>query len=186
MEANPIQWMLVVPIHKVHSPDTLKPKLWIYGKYSVGIDQLDEHHHPMPLPRALMQKSGGGYGYTKIDLADSYNQIKLAPENQHRLALSTHHGVLLQQQLPFGTKSAPGCFQTICLSAGKMPVITWTTWGVYFLIWMRKDSDAIVKSACLHYPMWNILATPYQLKESHRDPRSRQSWRCHLLWMSQA
>nr|KAG5706589.1 hypothetical protein BaRGS_028760 [Batillaria attramentaria] len=40
----------------------------------------------------LMQKLGGGFGYTKIDLADAYNQIKLAPESQRRLALSTHRG----------------------------------------------------------------------------------------------
>ena len=60
-----------------------------------------------------MQKLGGGYGYTKIDLADAYNQIKLAPESQRRLALSTHLGVLLQQRLPFGIKSALGYFQEI-------------------------------------------------------------------------
>nr|KAG5686513.1 hypothetical protein BaRGS_031330 [Batillaria attramentaria] len=43
----------------------------------------------------LMQKLGGGFSYTKIDLADAYNQIKLAPESQRRLALSTHHGFIL-------------------------------------------------------------------------------------------
>ncbi|XP_052824016.1 uncharacterized protein LOC128247867 [Octopus bimaculoides] len=61
----------------------------------------------------LFIKLGGGFGYTKIDLADAYNQIKLAPESQRRLALSTHRGVLLQQRLPFGIKSAPGYFQEI-------------------------------------------------------------------------
>ena len=60
-----------------------------------------------------MQKLGGGFGYTKIDLADAYSQIQLAPESQRRLALSTHRGVLLQQRLPFGIKSAPGYFQEI-------------------------------------------------------------------------
>ncbi|XP_052825371.1 cystinosin [Octopus bimaculoides] len=65
----------------------------------------------MPLPGELMQKLGGGFGYTKIDLADAYNQIKLAPESQRRLALSTHRGVLLQQRLLFRIKSAPGYFQ---------------------------------------------------------------------------
>ena len=30
------------------------------------------HHHPMPLPEDLMQKLGGGYGFTMIDLADAY------------------------------------------------------------------------------------------------------------------
>ena len=51
--------------------------------------------------------------YTKIDLADAYNRIQLAPESQLRLALSTHYGVLLQQRLPFRIKPAPGYFQEI-------------------------------------------------------------------------
>ena len=104
----------VVPHRKNHVPGTQKPKLRICGDYSVGInDQLETHRHPIPLPEDLMQKLGGGYGYTKIDLADAYNQIKLAPESQRRLALSTHRGVLLQLRLPFGIKSAPGYFQEI-------------------------------------------------------------------------
>ena len=104
----------VVPIRKPQTSGNLKPKLRICGDYSVGInDQLEDHRHPMPLPEELMQKLGGGHGYTKIDLADAYNQIKLAPESQHRLALTTHRGVLLQQRLPFGIKSAPGYFQEI-------------------------------------------------------------------------
>ena len=74
-------------------------------------DQLEDHRHPLPLPEELMQKLGGGFGNTKTDLADAYNQIQLAPESQRRLALSTHRGVLLQQRLPFGIKSAPGYFQ---------------------------------------------------------------------------
>ena len=41
-----------------------------------------------------MQKLSGGHYFTKIDLADAYNQIKLTPESQKRLALSTHQKVL--------------------------------------------------------------------------------------------
>ena len=104
----------VVPIRKAQTSGGVKPKLRICGDYSTGInDQLEDHRQPMPLPEELMQKLGGGFGYTKIDLADAYNQIKLAPESQRRLALSTHRGVLLQQRLPFGIKSAPGYFQEI-------------------------------------------------------------------------
>ena len=104
----------VVPHRKPATVGRPKPKLRICGDYSVGInDQLEMHRHPMPLPEELMQKLGGGYCYTKIDLADAYNQIKLAPESQRRLALSTHRGVLLQLRLPFGIKSAPGYFQEI-------------------------------------------------------------------------
>ncbi|KAL5505455.1 hypothetical protein EMCRGX_G006888 [Ephydatia muelleri] len=68
-------------------------KLRICGDYSVTVNQqLEPHPHPMPLPEDLMRKLGGGHGFTKIDLADAYNQIMLAPESQ---------------------SSAPGYFQEI-------------------------------------------------------------------------
>ena len=104
----------MVPIRKAHTSRSLKPKLRICGDYSIGInDQLEDHRHPLPLPEELMQKLGGEFRYTKIDLAHAYNQIQLAPESQRRLALSTHRAVFLQQRLPFGIKSVPGYFQEI-------------------------------------------------------------------------
>nr|KAG5702950.1 hypothetical protein BaRGS_034723 [Batillaria attramentaria] len=54
--------------------------------------QFNDYGTPAVPIQELMQKLGGGFGYTKIDLADAYNQIKLAPESQRRLALSTHRG----------------------------------------------------------------------------------------------
>ena len=54
-----------------------------------------------------------GYGFTKIGIADAYNQMPLSKESQKKLALSTHKGVLLQMRLPFGTSSAPSYFQEI-------------------------------------------------------------------------
>ena len=93
---------------------TKKPKIRVCGDYSVTVNhQLEDHRHPLPFLKDLMRRLGGGYGFTKIDLADAYNQIKLGPESQRRLELSTHKGVLLQKRLPFGIKSAPGYFQQI-------------------------------------------------------------------------
>jgi len=60
-----------------------------------------------------MRKLKGGYGFTKIDLADVYNQIRLGPKTRERLALSTHRGFLIQNELPFGISSAPGYFQQV-------------------------------------------------------------------------
>jgi len=60
-----------------------------------------------------MRRLGDGYGFTKIDLADAYNQVRLGPKSRERLVLITHHGVLLQNILPFGISSAPGCFQQV-------------------------------------------------------------------------
>ena len=72
--------------------------------------QLETHRQPIPLSEDLMRNVQGRYCFTKVDLADAYNQIKLAPESQKRLALSTHRGVVLvlQMGLPFGIKSVPG------------------------------------------------------------------------------
>ena len=56
---------------------------------------------------------GGGCGFTKTDLADAYNQVRLGPKSRERLALNTHRGVLLQNVLPFGISSAPGYFQQV-------------------------------------------------------------------------
>ena len=104
----------VVPIRKTLLPGQCKRSLRVCGDYSVTVNpQLETHRQPLPLPEDLMRKLGGGYGFTKIDLADAYNQIALGPESQRRLALSTHKGVLLQMRLPFGISSAPGYFQEI-------------------------------------------------------------------------
>ena len=104
----------VVPIKTALLPGQKKPQIRVCGDYSVTVNpQLEDHRHPLPLPEDLMRRLGAGYGFTKIDLADAYNQIKLAPESQRSLALSTHKGVLLQKRLPFGIKSAPGYLQQI-------------------------------------------------------------------------
>ncbi|KAG0720105.1 Transposon Tf2-6 polyprotein [Chionoecetes opilio] len=95
-------------------PGQVKPRIRVSGDYSVTVNQqLEPHRHPMTRPEDLMHKLGGGYGFTKIDLADAYNQIKLGPDSQRKLALSTHRGVLLQMRLLFGITSAPGYFQEI-------------------------------------------------------------------------
>jgi hypothetical protein len=104
----------VVPLRKAMLPGQKKPKLRVCGDYSVTVnEQLETHHYPMPTPEELIQKLAGGYGYTKIDLADAFNQIALGPESQKRLALSTHRGTLLQCRLPYGISTAPAYFQEI-------------------------------------------------------------------------
>ena len=103
----------VVPIRKSPLPGQAKASIRVCGDYSVTVNsQLEDHRQPIPLPEDLMRKLGRGYYFSKIDLANAYNQIYLSPDSQKKLALSTHR-VLLQKRLPFGIKSAPGYFQEI-------------------------------------------------------------------------
>ena len=102
----------VVPIRK-RTPNS-KTSLRICGDYSVTVNsQIEFHRYPMPLPDDLMRKLAGSQYFSKIDLADAYNQIKISHESQKRLALSTHREVFLQTRLPFGILSAPAYFQEI-------------------------------------------------------------------------
>ena len=112
----------VVPIRKPGHSNQSKTKIRACEDYSVTVNsQLKPHRHRLPIPEDLVRKLGGGCGFTKVDLADAFNQIKLGPESQKRLALSTHRevllvlsthmGVLLVLRLPFGISSAPGHFQ---------------------------------------------------------------------------
>ena len=84
----------------------------VCGDYSVTINsQLETHRQLMPTPEDLIRKLDRIRFFSKIDLADAYNQIRL--ESQRKLALSSTKGVLLQTRLPFGISSAPGYFQQI-------------------------------------------------------------------------
>ena len=70
--------------------------------------QLEDHQNPLglPIPKDLIGRLGGGYGHTKMGLADTYSQIKFVPKIQQELALSTHKRACLQTTLPFHIKSA--------------------------------------------------------------------------------
>ena len=60
-------------------------ELWVCGDYSVTVTcnhQLEPQRHSMPSSEDLMRKVGG-YGVTKIDLAEAYNQVMLAPERKN-------------------------------------------------------------------------------------------------------
>ena len=61
--------------------------------------QLSVLRHPLPLPEERMRKLGGGYGFTKINLADAYNKVRFCPEPQ-----------------AFGSQYAQTCIVTKCSS----------------------------------------------------------------------
>ena len=80
----------VVPIRKSPLPGQAKASIRVYGDCSATVNsQLEDHRQPIPFPKDLMRKLGRGYCFSKIDLANAYNQICLSPDSQKKLALST-------------------------------------------------------------------------------------------------
>ena len=68
----------VVPIRKPLLPGQAKAKLRVCGDYSATVNaHLETHCHPIHTQEKLMQKLSGGYGFTKIDLADACNHLHL-------------------------------------------------------------------------------------------------------------
>ena len=143
-----------------------------------------------------MRKLGGGYGFTKIDLADAYNQIKLGPQSQKKLALNTHRGVLLQKRLPFGIKSAPGYFQQVMdqltndlpgvavylddiLVSGKDAEDHLANLRRILQRLNEKASAVVWKSAALLNLTLSTWVISCPRKASLKDPRSTLSWPCH-------
>ena len=56
--------------------------------------QLEPNRHPLPIPEDLIRKLGGGYGFTKVDLAHAFSEINLGPETG---AQYTHGSVAATQ-----------------------------------------------------------------------------------------
>ena len=98
-----------LPIRKSPLPGQAKASIRVCGDYSVTVNsQLEDHRQPIPFPEDLMRKLGRGYCFSKIDLANAYNQICLSPDSQKKLALSTHKGVLLQKIMEQLTQNLRG------------------------------------------------------------------------------
>ncbi|KII61305.1 RNA-directed DNA polymerase [Thelohanellus kitauei] len=79
----------IVPIRKYGSA-----KLHICGDYSAFVNKyLDEYRYPIPSVDDLLRQLKRYHYFTKVNLANAYNQIRLSPDIQKRLAICTHRGV---------------------------------------------------------------------------------------------
>lgn len=98
------------------TPIVVVPKktggLRICGDYKLTVNpSLDIDTHPLPKSDELFASLAGGKVFTKIDLANAYQQMLLEEESRVSVTINTHKGLFRYTRLPFGIASAPAIFQ---------------------------------------------------------------------------
>ena len=86
----------------------------ICSDYKVSINKVVEDT-PYPLPTAddIFSTLAGGQAFTKIDLSNAFNQLKVDESSSKYLTINTTKGLFQRTRLPYGIKTAPLMFQNV-------------------------------------------------------------------------
>ncbi|CAK1595308.1 unnamed protein product [Parnassius mnemosyne] len=86
----------------------------ICGDYKITINpKLKREFHPLPRIEELFAKLSGGEEFSKIDLKNSYQQLRLTEDSRRYTAITTHLGTFVYRRTPFGLSCVPEKFQKI-------------------------------------------------------------------------
>ena len=69
------------------------------------------NRYPIPMVEDLFATIANGKVFTKLDLAQVYQQLKLDSRSKKIVVINTHKGLFQYMRLRFGISSAPGIFQ---------------------------------------------------------------------------
>ena len=84
----------------------------ICGDYKLSVNQASKiDSYPLPRIDDLFASLAGGKTFTKLDLANAYQQIPLDDQSKKIVAINTHKGLFQYNRLPFGISAAPSIFQ---------------------------------------------------------------------------
>ncbi|XP_043193617.1 uncharacterized protein K02A2.6-like isoform X5 [Amphibalanus amphitrite] len=67
--------------------------------------------YPLPKTEEMFAKLGSKKVWSKIDLAQAYNQVKIHKDSRDILTINTSRGLLQYTRMPFGVNCAVGVFQ---------------------------------------------------------------------------
>ena len=73
-------------------------------------------HFPLPFIDQMLDRLGGYDYYCFLDGYSGYNQIAIAPEDQHKSAFTCPYGIFAYRKMSFGLCNAPATFQR-CMMA---------------------------------------------------------------------
>ena len=68
------------------------------------------NRYPIPKVEDLFTTLANGKVFTKVDLAQAYQQLKLDSRSKKIVVINTNKSLFQYTKLPFGISSAPGIF----------------------------------------------------------------------------
>lgn len=87
-------------------------RLRVCGDFKITINPVTAaESYPIPRIEQLFAKLCGGKKFTKHDLKDAYQQVRLDAESQELVTINIVKGLFQFTRLPFGVVSAPALFQ---------------------------------------------------------------------------
>ena len=105
----------IVPVLKSNSKSVR-----ICGDFKLTVNQAAKvDKYPLPKIQDLFPQVAGGQNFTKLDLSQAYQQVKLDEASKAYTVINTHRGLFHYNWLPFGVASAPSCFQRVMESLLK-------------------------------------------------------------------
>ncbi|KRZ10956.1 Uncharacterized protein T11_18511 [Trichinella zimbabwensis] len=98
----------IVPVQKKNGD------LRICGDYRCTINLATKNQsYPLPTISELLSSLAGGIMFSKLDLAQAYQQLKVDETTEELLTLNTPRGLMKVCRLPFGVNVAPAIFQRL-------------------------------------------------------------------------
>ena len=87
-------------------------KVRICGDYKATINKpIDIDQYLLPRPADFFATSTNGKLFSKLDLSQAYQQMRLEETSVQYFTINTHQGLYQQTRLSFGVASAPAIFQ---------------------------------------------------------------------------
>ena len=86
----------------------------ICGDFKITVNpSLETMRYPLPKIENLLASMGGASLYTKLDLREAFQQLKIDKPSQDIMTLSTHKGQYAFTRLSYGITIAPMIFQSV-------------------------------------------------------------------------